>query len=395
MPERNPSIAALKAGYLFPEIQRRKEAFLKTKPDADLISLGIGDTTEPLTPYVVQGLMTTSAKLGTAAGYKGYGTDQGDLPLRKKIARHFYADRITADEIFLADGAKCDIGRLQLLFGPDTVVGLQDPAYPVYVDTSLITGKKKIVRLPCKPENNFFPDLENAEPIDLLFYCSPNNPTGAVNSREELTRLVRFAKKHNTLIVFDAAYSHFIQDPELPRSIYEIEGADSVAIEINSFSKMAGFTGVRLSWTVVPKILTFNDGSSVHKDWSRISSTFFNGPSHIPQGGALELLEDKGLEANSAQIAFYLENGRLLKSALEENGSTVYGGINAPYLWVKLPDGQSSWDAFQDLLENQEIVTTPGAGFGPAGEGYLRFSSFGKRETILRAIDRLRSYICL
>lgn len=390
MPGRNASIAALKTGYLFPEINRRKEAFLKEKPLADLISLGIGDTTEPLPPHVVKGLVAVSERMGTEKGYKGYGADQGEPALRERIAEKIYHGLISPDEIFLSDGAKCDLGRLQFLFGPETRVAVQDPAYPVYVDTTVISGKKAPACLPCLPENNFFPDLANSPPIDLLFYCSPNNPTGAVNTKDELKELVDWAIRHKTILVFDAAYNHFIKDPSLPKSIYEIEGARKCAIEVNSFSKMAGFTGIRLSWTTVPKELTFDDGSSVHKDWQRINSTFFNGPSHIPQGGALNLLEDEGLLEADKLISYYLENASILKEALEEKGYVVYGGVNAPYLWVKLPEGVNSWQAFHTFLENSELVSTPGSGFGPAGEGFLRFSSFGKRESILKARDRIR-----
>ncbi|MCB1114501.1 MAG: LL-diaminopimelate aminotransferase [Chlamydiia bacterium] len=390
MPERNASIATLKAGYLFPEITRRKEAFLKERPSANLISLGIGDTTEPLSPYIVKGLVSISEALGTPKGYKGYGTDQGEFNLREKIAKKLYRGQITPDEIFLADGAKCDLGRLQLLFGPDTIVAIQDPAYPVYVDTTLISGKKPPILLPCTPENQFFPDLATLPSIDVLFWCSPNNPTGAVSTKKQLKSLVDWAISNRTILVFDAAYSHFIQDPDLPKSIFEIDGADQCAIEVNSFSKMAGFTGVRLSWTAVPKTLKFNDGSSVYKDWQRISSTFFNGPSHIPQGGALALLEDEGLLEAQKIIDHYLENAALLKAALKEKGYTVFGGNNAPYLWIKLPEGIDSWQAFNHFLRNSELVTTPGSGFGPSGEGFLRFSSFGKKEAILQAADRIR-----
>lgn len=398
MSERNASIATLKAGYLFPEINRRKMAYLEKNPNADLISLGIGDTTEPLTPYIVKGLIDASEQLGTESGYKGYGANQGELNLREALSQKFYQNLVAPDEIFLSDGAKCDLGRLQLLFSPNATVAVQDPAYPVYVDTTLISGKKNLYYLPCTAENNFFPNLDEAPKVDLLFFCSPNNPTGAVSSYEELKRLVDWALKNKTLIIFDSAYSHFIRDNSLPRSIFEIEGARRCAIEVNSFSKMAGFTGVRLSWTVVPKELTFKDGTFVHPDWQRINSTFFNGPSHIPQGGALNILHDQGLSEVEQTNNYYLENARLIKLTLTKIGYIVYGGDNAPYLWIKvnkedtsqMTSSITSWDAFHEFMEKMGLITAPGSGFGPSGEGFLRISAFGKRSTILKAIERLR-----
>lgn len=389
MPKRNPDIAKLKAGYLFPEIHKRKMAFMEKNPNAKLISLGIGDTTEPIPSHIVEGLVDMSQKLGTKEGYIGYGPDQGNVQVRKALAEKIYHGLIKEDEIFLSDGAKCDIGRLQILFGKDHTVAVQDPAYPVYVDTSLISGKKDLKFLPCTVENNFFPDLEKAPVTDLVFFCSPNNPTGAVNTKAELKRLVDWVRKNNSILIFDAAYSHFIQDESLPRSIYEIEGARECAIELNSFSKMAGFTGVRLSWSIVPNELTFDDGSSVKKDWHRILTTFFNGASHIPQGGAVHALQPEGLKEIDTQLKFYLENAALLRKALHSKGYEVFGGDNAPYIWVKIPN-KTSWEAFEMFLEKAHLVTTPGSGFGPAGEGFLRFSSFGHRENIEEAVERIR-----
>lgn len=389
MPKRNPDIAKLKAGYLFPEIYKRKMAFLEKFPKANLISLGIGDTTEPIPSYIVEGLVESSHKLGTREGYMGYGPDQGYQKVRKALVDKFYNGKIKEDEVFLSDGVKCDIGRLQFLFGRDLTVAVQDPAYPVYVDTTIISGKGEIKFLPCVPENNYFPDLLQAPRTDIVYFCSPNNPTGAVSTKEELTQLVKWVKANKSILIFDAAYSHFIQDPSLPRSIYEIEGANECAIELNSFSKMAGYSGVRLAWSVVPNELTFDDGSSVKKDWHRIMTTFFNGASHIPQGGAVNALEDKGLKEIEEQVQFYLANAALLREVLCEKGFRVYGGDNAPYLWVKIPE-KTSWEAFEMFLEKVHIVTTPGSGFGPAGEGFLRFSSFGHRENILEAADRIR-----
>ena len=253
MLRRNPHLAKLKSGYLFPEIQKRKLAFLQKNPDAQLISLGIGDTTEPIPPFIDQGLIDGARKLGQLVGYVGYGHDQGRKDLREALARKIYHGRVLPEEIFVTDGAKPDIGRLQLLFDANSTVAVQDPAYPVYVDTTLITGKKDLKFLSCVPENNFFPNLDSAPPVDIVFFSSPNNPTGAVATKEELTKLVRWVKKIGAILIFDAAYSAYIRDDALPRSIYEIEGAREVALEINSFSKMAGFTGVRLAWSVVPE----------------------------------------------------------------------------------------------------------------------------------------------
>jgi len=389
MVKRNSHFEKLKSGYLFPEVNLRKKQFLAKHPDAKLISLGIGDTTEPITPSVTLALEEVSKKLGTPEGYVGYGAEQGIEPLRKKIASAFYEGRIAPEEIFISDGAKCDLGRLQVLFGGSISVAIQDPAYPVYIDGSLIQGVKEIHMMPCTPENGFFPDLSRLPKVDLIYFCSPNNPTGAVCTREQLEELVAFAKKNRSLIIFDSAYAAYIQDPDLPKSIYEIEGAKEVAIEISSFSKLAGFTGVRLGWTVVPEALKYDNGGSIRTDWNRITTTLFNGASIIPQCGGLAVLEKKGLQETETLIDFYLENARLIKDTLVEKGYAVFGGDNAPYLWVHFP-GKKSWDVFQELLEKAHIVTTPGSGFGPAGEGFVRFSAYGKRKNILEAIDRLK-----
>ncbi len=389
MASRNPHFQKLNPNYLFQEIAKRKQAYLEAHPKAKLISLGIGDTTEPLTAEIVKGLKKRAEELGTKEGYSGYGPEQGDKKLRELIGEYFYNGLVEADEIYISDGAKCDIGRLQHLFGPEATVAVQDPAYPVYVDTSISTGKAKVHFLSCNPQNDFFPDLKEAPRTDVLFYCSPNNPTGAVTNREDLKKLVDFCRQNKTVLVFDSAYSPFIQDANLPRSIYEIEGADEIAIEISSFSKLAGFTGVRVAWSVVPKKLRYDGGEPIYKDWSRIHSTYFNGASNIAQAGAVSALSPEGLKEVKAQIAFYLENARLLRDALLEKGYKVYGGDNAPYLWVYYK-GKKSWEAFEELLQDCEIVATPGVGFGPAGEGFIRFSAFGRRENIQEACERLK-----
>lgn len=396
MVKRNRSLAKLHSRYLFPEIARLKEALLAKNPSAKILSLGIGDTTEPVPSSIVEGLKQGAIDLGQSNSYRGYGPEQGYMPLRQKIAETFYHNLVTAEEIFISDGSKCDIGRLQLLFGPEVTMAVQDPSYPAYVDTSVACGqtghydKEKgiyegIVYLNCNPENNFFPTLDFQ--ADIIYFCSPNNPTGAVATKEQLQRLVAYTKKIGGILIFDAAYAHFIRDSNLPKSIFEIEGAKDVAIELNSFSKIAGFTGVRLAWSVVPKNLTYEDGTSLHQDWNRIATTFFNGASNISQAGALKALEPQGLNEIAMQTDFYLENARRIKKSFEKLNYQCYGGEHAPYVWVNFK--KKSWEAFQDLLETKHIVTTPGSGFGPGGEQFLRFSAFAKRETVEEALERI------
>lgn len=388
MTKRNQNLTKLKANYLFPEINMRKREFLLKNPSAKLISLGIGDTTEPIPEAIVETLSKTSQRLGTREGYSGYGPEQGIKELRDKIASKIYHNCIKGEDVFISDGAKCDIGRLQMLFGNDVSIALQDPAYPVYVDGSLIQGVREIVYMPCTPENEFFPDLNKTPRTDLIYFCSPNNPTGSVATREQLKRLVAYAKANKSIIIYDSAYASYIQDPALPKTIFEIEGADQVALEVSSFSKIAGFTGVRLGWTVVPEALKYEDGTSVRADWNRIMSTIFNGASNIAQAGGIAVLEDKGWQQIEEMNRFYMENVHLLKETLIERGDEVFGGTNAPYLWMRFK-GKKSWDVFQEFLEKYHIVTTPGSGFGPSGEGFVRMSAFGHRENILEAQKRL------
>lgn len=386
---RNPHIASLEAGYLFPEINKRKKRFLEKNPNAELISLGIGDTTEPLSPSIIAGLIQASNELGAHETYSGYGPEQGIFPLREAIARELYSNRVEADEVFISDGAKCDAGRLQILFGEKATIAVQDPVYPVYHDTAKIVGQTTIHKMPCTAENNFFPDT--LPQADVLFICSPNNPTGATATRSQLEWLVENARKQKSLIVFDAAYSAFITDPAIPRSIYEIPGSREIAIEVNSFSKNAGFTGVRLGWTIVPKEITYRDGGLVHTDWSRIVSTFFNGASILAQKAACCLLTPEGRKETSKHVSTYLENAALIKDLFTELGWTCYGGTHIPYVWAK-GNGQTSWELFDQLLENTGIVITPGSGFGHAGEGYIRISGFASRKSILRAREKLFTF---
>lgn len=389
MAKRNPNLSLLKPTYLFPEINQRKQSYLTQNPQAKVISLGIGDTTEPISPTIVQGLVEGATRLSTREGYTGYGMEQGMALLRERIAEHLYDHKISPHEIFISDGAKCDIGRLQALFGNQVSIAVQDPAYPVYVEGSIIQGVKNIHYMACLPENHFFPDLQNLPPVDLIYFCSPNNPTGAVATHAQLEELVQYAKKHRIILLYDSAYAHYIQDPTLPRSIYEIPGAREVAIEISSFSKIAGFTGVRLGWSIIPEELCFEDGTPVIKDWTRLTTTIFNGASNIAQRGGVAALTPQGLLEMEQLVKFYLENAHLIAKALEPLPFEVYGGKNAPYVWVRCP-GKRSWDIFQTFLEEIQIICTPGSGFGPSGEGFIRLSAFGKREHILEATARFK-----
>lgn len=388
--KRNPNMAMLKANYLFPEINLRKRQFLNEHPEALLISLGVGDTTEPIPYSIAESLVNASAGLGIASQYSGYGPEQGKSALREKIASQIYCEIVKPDDIFISDGAKCDLGRLQMLFGKNISIAVQDSSYPVYTEGSLIQGVTEIISMPCSPENQFFPDLKNVPRTDLIYFCSPNNPTGAVATREQLEKLVKFAEANGSIIIFDSAYANYIQDPHLPKSIYEIDGANKVAIEISSFSKLAGFTGIRLGWTVIPEELKYDDGASVKTDWNRLTSTVFNGASNIAQSGGCAVLEENGMKEVSLLTKFYLENAQIIKEALEDIGHEVFGGVNSPYLWVRFK-GENSWDVFQRFLDHFHLVTTPGLGFGPGGDEFIRFSAFGHRDSILEAARRLKS----
>ena len=396
MIQRNPCLANLKAGYLFPEIARRRREYAAAHPDAKIISLGVGNTTEPIPPHINAALIEGARRLGAAETYSGY-QDEGMPPLRKKISEVFYNGKFSIEEIFISDGAKCDIGRLQLLFGAGTKIAVQDPSYPVYVDGSVLAGAAGaetsagyagVTYLPCTAENNFFPDLSDVPQNCLIYFCSPNNPTGAVADRKQLASLVTAAIQKKSIIIFDAAYSEYIRDPALPKSIYEIEDARQCAIEVNSFSKPAGFTGVRLGWTVVPRELKYAAGESVNADWNRVCSTIFNGASNIAQAGGLAALDSDGLKEIQSLTGFYLGNAKIIRSTLQALGIRCTGGDNSPYIWARFP-GRDSWEVFSEILEKCQVVSTPGAGFGPAGETYIRFSAFGRRSDIEEASARL------
>ncbi|TWT59408.1 LL-diaminopimelate aminotransferase [Rubinisphaera italica] len=405
----NENFLKLKAGYLFPEIARRVNSFVESHPDAQVIKLGIGDVTEPLPQAVIKAMHAAVDEMGDRSKFRGYGPEQGYAFLRDKIAEHDFASRgvtISADEIFISDGSKCDTGNILDILGKDNHIAVLDPVYPVYVDTNVMAGHtgsadsegryQGLIYLPVTAENDFTPELPD-EPVDVIYLCYPNNPTGVVATKETLTKWVEYAREHHALILFDAAYEAFITDPEIPHSIYEIEGAQEVAIEFRSFSKNAGFTGTRCAFTVVPKSLMVTTSTekqvSLHQLWNRRQSTKFNGVSYIVQRGAEAVYSPEGQEQSKALIAFYLDNARLLREGLEAVGISVYGGVNAPYVWLKTPQAFTSWDFFDELLNKAHLVGTPGSGFGASGEGYFRLSAFNSRENIEEAVKRFQKIV--
>lgn len=394
----------LPGSYLFAEVGRRTKEFQAANPGARLLRLGIGNTTEPLAPAVIAGLHLGVDKLSRAETYTGYGDEQGDSRLREKIAEVKYRARgvdVAPDEIFISDGAKPDTANVQTLFSEDAIVAVQDPAYPVYVDTNVTAGRsgklldnglyERLVYLPCTEANGFFPDVPPRR-ADLIYICSPNNPTGAVGTRDQLAALVAYALEHDAVILFDSAYECFIQDPALPHSIYEIPGAKRCAIELNTFSKEAGFTGVRLGWTVVPKGMATDERNarSLNDLWNRRATTFFNGASNVAQEGGLAALTPEGQRQNREIIDHYMGNAAIIRRGLESLGLTVHGGTNAPYIWLKTPNGMTSWAFFDKLLAEAHVVSTPGVGFGPNGEGFMRLSAFGHRANVEEAVESIK-----
>ena len=370
--------------YLFSEIAKRTKVFLEKNPGIEIMKLGIGNTTEALVPAVVIGLMEGVKKLSDVKTYTGYGDEQGNLNLRQTLS-DWYKKRgvsLLPEEIFISDGAKSDAANISSIFEDGSVVAVTDPVYPVYLDANIIAGKK-IVFLGANEKNNFVPEIPKVK-VDLIFICSPNNPTGAVFSKNQLKGFVDYALKNKSVIIFDAAYSEYISNQDLPRSIYEVEGATKCAIEIQSFSKSAGFTGVRLGWTIVPKDLGLFNGI-----WNRRQTTMFNGASNIAQEGGLAVLSKEGQKQTKDQISYYMENARSIKKTMENLGLKTFGGENAPYIWVKCPNGLSSWDFFDKLLKDCHVVSTPGSGFGKMGEGYIRLSAFGHRENVNKAVESI------
>ncbi len=401
----NDNYLKLKAGYLFPEIARRVNSFAEQNPTAPIIRLGIGDVTEPLPQACRDAMVKAVQDMGDRSSFKGYGPEQGYLWLREAIAKQDFQSRgcdIDASEIFISDGSKCDCGNILDIFGQDNAIAVTDPVYPVYVDTNVMAGNTGdindkgeyggLVYLPITADNSFTAVIPTTK-VDLIYLCFPNNPTGAVATRKHLEQWVAYARQHGSIIFFDAAYEAFITDPEIPHSIYEIPGARDCAIEFRSFSKNAGFTGTRCALTVVPKGLKgkATDGSEIEiwPLWNRRQSTKFNGVSYIVQRGAEAVYSAEGQAQTKALISFYMENAKIIREQLTAVGLEVHGGINAPYVWLKTPDNLSSWDFFDKLLINCNVVGTPGSGFGAAGEGYFRISAFNSRENVNEAMARI------
>lgn len=402
----NENYFNLQGSFLFANIARKVEEFQKAHPDADIIRLGIGDVTLPLVPAVIDALHKAVDEMGNAETFRGYGPEQGYEFLRKAVVEKDYAPlgiTIALDEVFISDGAKSDVGNIQELFAEDNIVAITDPVYPVYLDSNVMGGRtgkaidgifEKVVYLPTTAENNFSPDFPK-ERVDIVYLCCPNNPTGTVLSRARLKEWVDWCKQNDAILMFDSAYEAFISSKDTVHSIYEIEGAREVAIEFRSFSKTAGFTGTRCAYTIVPKEVTARTKDGKRKQlnpmWNRRQCTKFNGVPYIIQRAAEAVYTEDGYKQTRENIAYYKENARIIREGLESIGLTVFGGVDAPYIWLKAPAGMTSWDLFDLLLEKVHIVSTPGSGFGPSGEGYLRLTAFGSRENTLRAIERIKT----
>ena len=390
----NEHYTRIQGSYLFSEIAGRVKTFKAAHPEKKVISLGIGDVTQPIAPAVVKAIHQATDEMASTATMRGYAPYQGYDFLIDTILQHDFKGRginLSADEIFVSDGAKSDTGNIGDILSPDNKVAITDPAYPVYIDTNKMAGRS-IELLPCLPANGFFPEFPKQAP-NVIYLCYPNNPTGTTLSKSQLKMWVDYALQYRALILFDAAYEAFISEEDVPHSIYEIEGAKQVAIEFRSFSKTAGFTGLRCGYTVVPKELTcMVDGKpiSLNSLWLRRQSTKFNGTAYIIQRAAEAVYTSEGQAQIKETIAYYMENARIIKESLESMGLTTYGGVNAPYIWLKTPEGSGSWDFFDMLLNEKQIVSTPGVGFGQSGEGFVRLTAFGKREETIEAVSRLK-----
>lgn len=399
----NSNFSKLPGSYLFAEIAKRTKEYSSANPDVSLIKLGIGDVTLPLGQSVIAAMHKAVDEMSDKKTFRGYGPYEGYDFLREAIVRHDYAPfgaKISPDEIFVSDGAKSDCGNITDIFGTDNTVAVCDPVYPVYVDSNAMEGRAgdwdgkrwtDIVYLPCNEKNGFIPELPVRTP-DIIYLCFPNNPTGAVATKEQLKIWVEYAVRNNSLILYDAAYREFITDENIPRSIYEIKGAEECAIEFCSFSKTAGFTGTRCGYTVIPKALK-RSGQSLNEMWMRRQSTKFNGTSYIIQRAAEAVYSEQGEKEYRENIRYYMNNAGFIKSGLESAGLTVYGGVNSPYVWVKTPEGMPSWDFFDKLLRGANVVTTPGAGFGPEGEGFIRLTGFGDADATRLAVERVRAVL--
>lgn len=402
MAKANENYLRLQGSYLFSEIAKRVGAFQKAHPEADVIRLGIGDVTQPIAPAVIEALHKAVEEMGAAETFRGYAPDLGYAFLREKVAKMDYQSRgcrISADEIFISDGAKCDCGNIQEIFSLDNRIAVCDPVYPVYVDSNVMAGRtgtfdrekdgyRDVIYMPCTAENGFAPDLPDQVP-DLIYLCFPNNPTGAVMKKDRLQEWVDYANKNGSVILYDAAYEAYISEPEVPHSIYECEGARTCAIEFRSFSKTAGFTGLRLGFTVIPKELEAG-GVRLWDLWARRHGTKYNGAPYIVQRAGEAVYSEEGQAQIRAQIARYMENAKYIIDGLHEAGYEASGGVNAPYIWLRTPNNMTSWEFFDFLLERANVVGTPGSGFGPGGEHYFRLTAFGSRENTIEAMERIR-----
>ena len=399
----NHNYLKLPGSYLFSTIGKKVRAYKEENPDKEVISLGIGDVTQPLVPAIIDALHGAVEEMAHAETFHGYAPDLGYEFLRRAIAKNDYQDRgcnIAADEIFVSDGAKSDSGNIQEIFGTDNKVAVCDPVYPVYVDTNVMAGRTGeyntvhenfdgVIYMPCRRENGFLPELPSEVP-DLIYLCFPNNPTGSAITKDELQKWVDYANKNGCVIIYDAAYEAYISEENVPHSIYECEGARTCAIELRSFSKNAGFTGVRLGFTVIPKELV-RDGVSLHSLWARRHGTKFNGAPYIVQKAGEAVYSEAGKAQLKDQVGYYMRNAKLIHDELTKAGFSVSGGVNAPYIWLETPDKMTSWEFFDYLLKNANVVGTPGSGFGSHGEGYFRLTAFGTYENTLKAIDRIKS----
>lgn len=403
----NENFLKLQDSYLFSTIAKKVAEFQKENPDAKIIKLGIGDVTRPIANSVITAMKKAVDEMGSAETFRGYGPEQGYEFLRNKIVEVDYEKRgvdISPDEIFISDGAKCDCGNIVDIFGINNKVAITDPVYPVYLDTNVMSGRTgnynsetgkydKIIYIPATAENNFVPEFPEEVP-DMIYLCYPNNPTGTTLSKEELQKWVDYAKEHSSIILFDAAYEAFITEEDVPHTIYEIEGAKEVAIEFKSFSKTAGFTGLRCAYMVIPKGLVgyTENGKEVplHSLWNRRHGTKFNGVSYPIQRAAEAVYSEEGQKEIRENIEYYLDNAKTIKNGLQEAGFTVFGGVNSPYVWLKVPDGMTSWEFFDTLLKKANVVGTPGVGFGPSGEGYFRLTGFGTKENTAEAVERIK-----
>ena len=399
----NTNFQKLPGSYLFSTIAKKVAAYSEANPNADIIRLGIGDVTQPIAPAMINALHSAVDEMGAADSFHGYAPDLGYPFLRETIAKNDYQLKgcdISADEIFVSDGAKSDSADIQELFAQDVKIAVCDPVYPVYVDSNVMAGRlgtydetlgkwSDLIYMPTTAENKFVPEFPKETP-DVIYLCLPNNPTGTTLTKSQLQQWVDYANKNGSLIIFDAAYEAYISEDDVPHSIYECTGAKTCAIEIHSFSKNAGFTGVRLGYTVVPKDLVF-DGVSLHGMWARRHGTKFNGAPYIIQRAGEAVYSPEGQAQIREQVGYYMNNAKTIYTGLKDAGFEVYGGVNAPYIWLKTPQNMTSWDFFDYLLEKVQIVGTPGAGFGPSGEGYFRLTAFGSAENTVRAIERIKT----